>query len=221
MNTASRMESTSERNKIQVSHETAELLIAAGREKWVTERSDKILAKGKGVLQTYFLNLRAGSSESGSTKAPSQADSHGSKSVSPGENRLKPTLSRVEEDTGGCDDGDSLPKKATRLVHWNVDILAKILKQIVAHRLSSNVKTLSKAQLKHLTYTNSDLFKEVKDVIALPKFDAKTFQHHVDPSSVELSPEVLQQLTGYITRVAQMYRDNPFHNFVSMNPCLV
>jgi hypothetical protein len=55
MNTASRMESNSKPGRIQVSQETADLLIAAGREDWVTPRQDKIKAKGKGMLQTYWL----------------------------------------------------------------------------------------------------------------------------------------------------------------------
>jgi class 3 adenylate cyclase len=40
MNTAARMESTGLRDKIQVSQETADLLIAAGKTSWVTQRED-------------------------------------------------------------------------------------------------------------------------------------------------------------------------------------
>ena len=51
MNTASRMESNGVRDKIQVSQETAELLYAAGKSRWVTPREEKIHAKGKGEVR--------------------------------------------------------------------------------------------------------------------------------------------------------------------------
>ena len=58
VNTASRMESTSEPRKIQVSQATADALIADGKTSWLYPRRDKIVAKGKGEMQTYFLNIK-------------------------------------------------------------------------------------------------------------------------------------------------------------------
>lgn len=55
MNTASRMESTGEKDRIQISQETADELIVAGKADWIMPRQDKIVAKGKGELQTYWL----------------------------------------------------------------------------------------------------------------------------------------------------------------------
>lgn len=55
MNTASRMESTGLRDKIQVSQETAELLFAGGKSRWVTPREDKVAAKGKGEVREIRL----------------------------------------------------------------------------------------------------------------------------------------------------------------------
>lgn len=46
------MESTGLRDKIQVSQETAELLYAAGKSRWVSSREDKIVAKGKGEVRS-------------------------------------------------------------------------------------------------------------------------------------------------------------------------
>lgn len=58
MNTASRMESTSAPNMIQISEQTAECLIEKGLESWVQQREDYVLAKGKGFLRTFWLEIR-------------------------------------------------------------------------------------------------------------------------------------------------------------------
>ena len=58
MNTAARMESTGVANKIQVSPETATLLIKSGKEAWLVERQEPISVKGKGV---YLLVSKNGS----------------------------------------------------------------------------------------------------------------------------------------------------------------
>lgn len=55
MNTASRMESTGEPLRVQISEQTAKLLIDANKESWFIPREGLITAKGKGSLQTYWL----------------------------------------------------------------------------------------------------------------------------------------------------------------------
>ena len=54
INTASRMESTGQAGKIQLSEETAELLRFDNKGTWLTKREDKVAAKGKGMLQTWW-----------------------------------------------------------------------------------------------------------------------------------------------------------------------
>ena len=61
MNTASRIESTSEKNKIQLSESTAELIMEAGKTPWVEQRRDTIFAKvrltnmvGLGWASSFF-----------------------------------------------------------------------------------------------------------------------------------------------------------------------
>lgn len=55
VNTAARMESTGQVGRIQASAETAELLIASGKQSWVRPREEKVEAKGKGLLSTYWV----------------------------------------------------------------------------------------------------------------------------------------------------------------------
>ena len=51
MNTAARIESTSKPGRIQVSKETGELVIQAGKGHWIEKRDNKVEAKGKGALE--------------------------------------------------------------------------------------------------------------------------------------------------------------------------
>lgn len=50
------MESNGEGNMIQVSQATADLLEQAGKKAWLNRREDLIVAKGKGSMQTYWLD---------------------------------------------------------------------------------------------------------------------------------------------------------------------
>ncbi|CAB9501058.1 Receptor-type guanylate cyclase gcy [Seminavis robusta] len=60
VNTASRMESNGQKGRIHVSQSTADSLVAAGRSHWLTKREDLVEAKGKGSMQTYWVNISAG-----------------------------------------------------------------------------------------------------------------------------------------------------------------
>jgi class 3 adenylate cyclase len=59
INTAARMESNSSKGRIQISEATAQLLIKAKKHHWLIKRDDEIEAKGKGNLQTYWLDINA------------------------------------------------------------------------------------------------------------------------------------------------------------------
>jgi hypothetical protein len=52
------MESTGTPRKIQVSQSTADALILEGKESWLVPRRENVYAKGKGEMQTYFLELK-------------------------------------------------------------------------------------------------------------------------------------------------------------------
>ena len=94
MNTTARIESTGKKNRIHISKETADLLKEAGKSHWVSLREDKVHAKGKGELVTYWLNVANGSkayaarksslSNSASTTMSGEIISHSSSSNSSG-----------------------------------------------------------------------------------------------------------------------------------------
>jgi len=66
MNTTSRMESNGEPGRIHISEATANLLKSAGKEKWFIQRPDKIVAKGKGEMTTFFVSIRSSSTATSS-----------------------------------------------------------------------------------------------------------------------------------------------------------
>ncbi|CAB9499094.1 Receptor-type guanylate cyclase gcy [Seminavis robusta] len=73
VNTAARMESNGKPNCIHVSEATAELLRTHGRGAWLRKREDLVEAKGKGLMQTYFVVARAGAASGTGTDISSQS----------------------------------------------------------------------------------------------------------------------------------------------------
>jgi len=54
VNTASRMESSSRPGQIHISEETADEIRKFGKSEWIIPRSDKVEAKGKGLLTSFW-----------------------------------------------------------------------------------------------------------------------------------------------------------------------
>ena len=198
MNTAARMEHTGIRDKIQLSQETADLLIAAGKTNWLSQREDVVNPKGKGEMQTYWLEISA---RNDSSVMDASSQSGCSDRVEEIDDRVTPT-SRVFD------------SKTTRLIEWNVDVLLRLLKQIVARSRSclkeSNVRKPDESFF--LQKKNGKMtMDEVAEIITLPEFNESDEVHGED--SVELPSLVVQQLHDYVCNIASIYRDNPFHNF--------
>lgn len=208
VNTASRMESTGKKDKIQVSEETANILKASGKEKWIKPREDKILAKGKGELQTFWANPRF---------AGDLASSTGSNHNIDGLNLLLPVVSTRQLHASLAFKSE-LDARRKRCVHWIGEIMIKLLKQIVARRAVAGTQgvTMKKEESFSAHFTLIDEqqpIDEVKDIITLPKFDPKVAKKQADASLVKLPEDVMDQLHNYIAEIALLYRDNPFHNF--------
>jgi class 3 adenylate cyclase len=188
VNTAARMESTGTRNRIQVSQSTADLLITARKGSWVKPRKELVEAKGKGKMQTYWVE-------------PSR---EASKSVSPESADTTPLLS-------GLDD------KTERLVGYNTEVLAKLIHQIVMRRSlskKSNKFASRKSEVTHTRPTKETMvLDEVKEIIELPGFDVSMVNKKEDPEMANLNPLIFSQLREYVVVIAKKYHQNPFHNF--------
>lgn len=100
-----------------------------------------------------------------------------------------------------------------RLVDWIAEILKDYLKQVVAQqRLKNGVLPANESQdfVFHKTGSNLD---EVAEIISLPTFDEQVVSKTYRDSEVTIDPLVIEQLRTYVATVAELYRDNPFHNF--------
>jgi hypothetical protein len=192
MNTTARMESTGGRNKVQLSQETADLLIAAGKTQWLTARLERVNAKGKGELQTYWLELHDDGTKSTTSAATSISEDTDEAHV------LSPRVRSQAAPTTVAD-------KHMRLISWNTDILARLLTQIVARRESYGIKPDSPENIRKLEDEMSRtrlVLSEVTEIVNLPQFEST--KKTIDPSRIELSEAVVSQLNDYVSVRAEL-----------------
>jgi class 3 adenylate cyclase len=210
MNTTARVESTGMKDKIHISEETAELLKGSGKGHWVTAREEKVVAKGKGEMQTYFLDLKGDSAKSTSSASET---SHG------GDVEMEDIAVSVQIGHGATREIVVKPigDKQQRLVNWNADMMSRLLKDIVALREASGSEAASEDKLRALEHTklrkDTLVIEEVEEIVTLPVFDANAAKNQMDTDSVDLGEAVIAQLRDYVATISVMYQDNPFHNF--------
>jgi len=195
VNMAARMESTGIRNRIQISQSTAELLEQDGRDHWFHKRDDIVQAKGKGQVQTYWIRTK-------SSSAGKMEDTLESK-----ETHMSNTNPRASSHHRG---NNSVPKRRNNqtLIDWQVALLSRLIKQIVAHRGRQTTQLLSNLVTKEV------LPRElIAEKISMPEFSHEKSKRCLEATSVELPEVVLQQLKDLVTAIALLYNDNSFHNF--------
>jgi hypothetical protein len=218
VNTCARIETTGWKNKIHISKETADRLTEMGKGHWFTPRGDKVTAKGKGELETFWLR-QIGSGDVGSVVSDSSMPSQ----EVPVMNMTKPPVmvtrrlsmhGTIERKTQRLN-----LKKFDRLVNWNVDVLLTILTQVEERRQQAGIKadaiekirTLEKELAGPVSETGTTTLDEVVEVIELPRFNASCSRPL--RVQVELEWQLHDQLKEYVSLIASMYNDNPFHNF--------
>jgi len=188
VNTASRMESTGTRGKIQVSQATADILISAGKTAWVKPREDEIMAKGKGTLRTFWCEVSK-------TAATSSGSSEVGSSNGVGESPEKHALSN----------------KNDRLVSWMTELFKSYVKEMVAAR-DGMAKGRYGAASRYVPNEGPPL-DEVVEVIELAKFDAKSATQTLRQKGkeVDIPEEVVSLMREFIYTIAGEYHDeNPF-----------
>jgi len=211
INVASRMESTGEKNMIQVSQDTADLLNASGKGHWLTPRDGPVSAKGKGSILTYWLqpNRRRPSMHGSLRQNMSETANSSSDAKVP-----TVSLDRALRQSWKCIgiDNDTLVAKE-RLIRWNAAILESFLLKIVDNR---NIHSAADAFLdqfipskedKHLSFS-----EKLSETVMFPEVAYRDDYYGVS-SDVAISSDAQIELLEYVAKIASMYRDVPFHNF--------
>jgi hypothetical protein len=107
-----------------------------------------------------------------------------------------------------------LSTESSRLVDWNVEILTKVLKQIIARREVLGVQRESLPREMELEQSDdTDVRHRVAEVMDLPPFDHRLASLSAKANSIKLPAAVEAQLHLFVEEVAKLYNDNPFHNF--------
>ena len=157
MNTASRMESNGIPGRIHISQDTADLLTTAGKEKWLTQREDKITAKGKGELTTYFINIESRNSDDRSFGSLSRSD----------------TMAMEDE----LVDVAAEEEKRNRTAEWTVEVLSSVLRTMLSSRKARKVKPDPESTIEELEQAslslaggNKTVIQEVAAYIILPDY---------------------------------------------------
>mmetsp|Transcript_5375 Transcript_5375/g.13548 ORF Transcript_5375/g.13548 Transcript_5375/m.13548 type:complete len:966 (+) Transcript_5375:122-3019(+) len=206
MNTASRMESTGTPNMIQISQDTADLIVAAGKTSWVSPREGKIVAKGKGEMQTFWLSASRSGSSSGSSGINAHRSSASATEMSSNESEVEAVQDSGSTAADEPNPGDA--NRTKRLCQWNEEVMRNILRQIVAQRGSSGLGNGGASSLR--PEPSRTPLDEVREVIELGQYSGPPNR---DTDSIELDNAILEQLGSFVSTIASMYKPNPFHSF--------
>eukprot|EP00934_Nitzschia_sp_Nitz4_P003606 Nitzschia sp. Nitz4//scaffold172_size47551//36784//40556//NITZ4_007147-RA/size47551-augustus-gene-0.40-mRNA-1//1//CDS//3329538768//3596//frame0 len=223
VNTASRMESLGERNRIHVSQSTADELIKSGKGHWLRLRRDTIEAKGKGRMVTYWVEpYEKGMSQTRLLDHSSRRDLQSS--------HREDSKEEVEQDNQNKEPEPKLKPKPNavyidavridRLVSWNVDVLSRLIRGILAHNARKGKSILKimgetinpESGPPTLHRFQGRPIDEVTDIFNMPAFDPNQGK---ETPSIDLDPVVTEQLRQYVAAIAATYHgsQNPFHNF--------
>ena len=111
----------------------------------------------------------------------------------------------------------SLPEQRIQnLIEWLVEGLKVHLKRIVAYNKASHYNGTAvdeNSVRKSWTAKGKPILEELSETLDIPEHTRDEILAAHDPNWVMLPNNVIQQLTEYIAAVADLYHDNPFHNF--------
>jgi hypothetical protein len=213
VNTASRMESTGLKSRIQCSQATADQLLIHGKERWLEARKELVEAKGKGLLQTYWIHLKDDSANE-TPKASSTQSETSSDPYVDGMRSERGSDNHDETTTASSRDG-AFEAKNERQTAWIAEVLTSSLKQLVASRPK---KKVSKSEMfairvleESIGFDGRTMLEETPPFVPLPDL-AETFVRR-ESYVVDLDPLVGEQLSKYVHSICALYNENPFHCF--------
>jgi 3'5'-cyclic nucleotide phosphodiesterase len=183
----------------------------------------QISAKGKGLLQTYWVTTPIAaatpdrdelSSASGYNVFANLSDDEAS--VSSQRQALARDMSAIGVHNEEEAKESSREARRKRLVAWNVETLLRHIKLIVSHRASRSSQPEEEDPAQDFTLTDSGRrrlpMEEVKEIITLPEYEGPSLET-INPASVQIPEIIVQQLESLVTAIGLRYNDCEFHNF--------
>jgi hypothetical protein len=236
VNVTGHIEGTGEKGRIHLSEQTADLLKKAGKGKWLQKRESKTQIKGKGEMQTYWLSRRhvlGNGGDQGTDGDMTESTDHMLGIISQDEKKaerrrrlidwnVEVLLQILKQIVARRNATKALLRKSSHHssqpdTSSNVSIL-----DISCHSISSSNDSLWNNENLAIpigdewdgsSKKNCMPLEEVKEIIHLPEFDSKVTKRQKDADTIKIPEVVLDQLKTFVTAIAEMYRDNSFHNF--------
>jgi hypothetical protein len=191
------------KNKIHLSQDTADILIKNGRSEWVTKRKDPVQVKGKGALQTYWLNLGTTTQSSNGTSVSDDFSGHRRITSLP---KKRKTAIWSGTELGNVLGATDVDADLERLVNWNVEVLLTLLKRCVATRVVSGAGSRNLSPEAEKQFSSQGLvLDDFQLVIDMPKFDADVASR-AWKEDVVLVPKVKKELHDYVSAIASGYK---------------
>ena len=159
----------------------------SGKDHWIENRQDLVTAKGKGVLQTYFLTPYV-------DKAYSAAEGQYSDDV--------------DDDLLWVDCAGQLADKLLkreREIEWVSELFYDNIREIIAHRSTKKGKLAKSFGTKpayHHRAKNRVPLDEIVDVIKLPAFDSKSTDREIESFEVIIPESVSKLVREYVSIVS-------------------
>ncbi|CAB9521897.1 Receptor-type guanylate cyclase gcy [Seminavis robusta] len=185
MTTATLIQTNSASGRIHLSQTTAELLLKAGKRRWIMEREEKVHTIEKGEMKTYWL-VKGG---------------HGFEDVGSSNGYLSDDES---------EDGEE--ESEERWVEFNVGVFKGLLQQILIRRAAGAVNEPFVVPVSMVDKGEMPL-SEVQEIIELPKFNKRAAKRQREAENIEIPNKVMDQLKLYVKEISIRYNRNAFHNF--------
>jgi Adenylate and Guanylate cyclase catalytic domain len=223
VNTTARIESTGKPDQIHLSEQAFKELKRQGKGHWCVPRAEKVVAKGKGELETYWLLLDSGRvcdnnalTMDGPSAAPvpvGPASSNRNNSVSfnyhhhHADNNNEPPALRLSANS------------STNLIDWNTEILVQLLSNVVACRprlkfdqcrhSGPPMTEAALTQLGRALGASPNIVGEMADMIVMPKWTGGKSDGNVDAGAARLDAAAVGHVRAFVERIAALYNNVP------------
>ncbi|KAL3924987.1 MAG: hypothetical protein SGILL_000700 [Bacillariaceae sp.] len=113
-------------------------------------------------------------------------------------------------------------EKRNRVAEWTVEVLARLLREMVAGREARSVQPDPRNKIEEVELSfaarreQKNVIDEVAECIVLPNYK-QCQQISMDAKELDLGDKVMNELRSFVRTIASLYNTNSFHNFDHAN----